>query len=71
MSSGKKKTKSPSQSDLDKNMLEKRLADLRRRHQSFLDAGMTETIWGAQIEQLENKLEEINNPEVEDLDNGE
>ena len=65
MSSGRKKRKSPTLSKAKREQLERRLADLRRRHQSFLDAGMTETIWGAQIEQLEEILSEGASLEVE------
>ena len=54
--SGQKKRQSPMPSKAEVEKWKVRLADLQRRQQSFIDAGMTDTAWDKQIEELEVKI---------------
>jgi hypothetical protein len=42
----------------ERKRLEVKLADLERRHNAFIDAGMADTVWSKQIEELKSLLSE-------------
>ena len=56
MSNGQTKQKSPTPSDEAVEKWKVQLADLQRRVYVHHKAGMTDTVWDAQIEQLEKQI---------------